>query len=330
MQPDRVVIGADDEQAARDPAGPLPAAVPNRAAVPGHRRRDRRADQVRLQRLPRHQDLLHQRDRRALRAARRRRARRRAAAWASTSASAPSSSTPGLGYGGSCFPKDIAARWSRWPAGAGMHLEIVEAVVDRQRGPEAARVRPEGCAKPSAACAGKTIAVLGPGLQAQHRRHPRGPGARVVAPLLADGAQVRAFDPVAMAERRASCCPRASPTARTPTTRPTAPTPGRRHRMERVPPARPRAHPPGGEPGRRRPAQPLRPGADEAAASSTRASGGGRGAGHRLGPRAGRHPARRGAARRRRQGGAVWPATRARPFAYHREAIACPRGACPC
>jgi UDPglucose 6-dehydrogenase len=32
-----------------------------------------------------------------------------AAAWASTAASAPSSCAPGIGYGGSCFPKDVAA-----------------------------------------------------------------------------------------------------------------------------------------------------------------------------------------------------------------------------
>ena len=59
-----------------------------------HRRRLGRADQVRLERLPRGQDLLHQRDRPAVRADGRRRPRRGARAWGSTSGSAPSSCTP--------------------------------------------------------------------------------------------------------------------------------------------------------------------------------------------------------------------------------------------
>ena len=78
MRPDRVVIGADDRQRAADPRGlyaPLylietPFVITNVET--------RRADQVRLERLPRHQDLVHQRDREPVRGARRRRPRGRA------------------------------------------------------------------------------------------------------------------------------------------------------------------------------------------------------------------------------------------------------------
>ena len=74
--PDRVVIGADpgDEWAADAVAGALRAA---RRRDRPHRRRQRRDDQARLQRLPGDQDLLHQRDRQRLRGGRRRRHRGR-------------------------------------------------------------------------------------------------------------------------------------------------------------------------------------------------------------------------------------------------------------
>ena len=76
MHPDRVVIGAEpgDEAAARRGRGALRAA--GRRDRP-HRRRQRRDDQARLERLPRDQDLLHQRDRQRLRGGRRRRRRGR-------------------------------------------------------------------------------------------------------------------------------------------------------------------------------------------------------------------------------------------------------------
>ncbi len=58
-----------------------------RRAARAHRHRQRRDGQARLQRLPRHQDLLHQRDRQRLRGDRRRRAARSPRGWGSTSAS---------------------------------------------------------------------------------------------------------------------------------------------------------------------------------------------------------------------------------------------------
>ena len=75
LNPDRIVIGADDPAAAVRVAAlyeriQAPLIVTDPAIG--------RADQVRLQRLPRHQDQLHQRHRQPVRGRRRRRPRRRA------------------------------------------------------------------------------------------------------------------------------------------------------------------------------------------------------------------------------------------------------------
>ena len=66
--PDRIVIGAEDERAREVMKRDLPAALPQPGADPVHVAADRRADQICRQRLPRHQDHLHQRDRRPVRA----------------------------------------------------------------------------------------------------------------------------------------------------------------------------------------------------------------------------------------------------------------------
>ena len=74
LHPDRIVIGAEDQSAAVKVAVALP-----RHHRAGHRHRPGvgRDDQVRRQRLPRHEDLLHQRGRRGVRGGRRRHQGRR-------------------------------------------------------------------------------------------------------------------------------------------------------------------------------------------------------------------------------------------------------------
>jgi UDPglucose 6-dehydrogenase len=100
-----------DERARKVLRRYLPAAVAQPGAADVHGAAHRRADQIRRQRLPRHQDHLHQRDRRSVRKSRRRRAGSRARHRArqphrlEIPACRP-------GFGGSCFPKDTR-RWSR-------------------------------------------------------------------------------------------------------------------------------------------------------------------------------------------------------------------------
>ena len=83
---------------------------------------------------------------------------------------------PGVGYGGSCFPKDVQAlcRTGRENGHTLELLEAVEAVNYRQKkvllreAPGGLRRRPEG----------QDVRGLGAGLQAEHRRHARGAVAR--------------------------------------------------------------------------------------------------------------------------------------------------------
>ena len=79
-----------------------------RGAAGGHRLRHRRAGQGRRQRLPRHQDLLHQRDGRGLRGRRRRRHPARPRASATTRGSATGSSRPGSASAAAACPRTSA------------------------------------------------------------------------------------------------------------------------------------------------------------------------------------------------------------------------------
>ncbi len=106
LHPDRVVIGADDQSAAIRVASLY---VGCARPAHGHRPGVGRDDQVRQQRLPGHQDLVHQRRRRDLRGGRRRRQRRGRSAWATTSASATTSCARARATAARCFPKDTPA-----------------------------------------------------------------------------------------------------------------------------------------------------------------------------------------------------------------------------
>ncbi len=83
---------------------------------------------------------------------------------------------PGVGYGGSCFPKDVralAAMAREHGRRAPRCCEAVDEVNERQKHVLLAEDRRSTSAATST---GKTDRRLGPGLQAADRRHPRGPG----------------------------------------------------------------------------------------------------------------------------------------------------------
>ncbi len=78
---------------------------------------------------------------------------------------------PGAGYGGSCFPKDVQAL-ARTAHSVGYEarlLDAVEAVNDTQKSRLFALLSKHFDGK----LKGRTIAVWGPGIQAQYRRHAR-------------------------------------------------------------------------------------------------------------------------------------------------------------
>ena len=83
---------------------------------------------------------------------------------------------PGLGYGGSCFPKDVRAL-IRTADGVGFDAMLLKSVEERNNAQKSVlfdklvrlfQRRPRR----------QDLRALGPGLQAQHRRHARGPGTR--------------------------------------------------------------------------------------------------------------------------------------------------------
>lgn len=103
----------------------------------------------------------------------------------------------GPGFGGSCFPKDTrgAAHFAR---AAGERLEIVEAVINVN---EARPRRMIDKIKKAVGgeLAGRRIGVLGLSFKPETDDVREAPALRIIRGLLGEGAEVRAFDPVAMA-----------------------------------------------------------------------------------------------------------------------------------
>ena len=238
--PDRIVIGAEDERAARGDARGLPAALSQQGAAAVHRAAHRRADQICRQRLPRDQDHLHQRDRRPVRAGRRRRPGRGARHRPRQPHRRASSSMPGPAMAAPASPRtrwrcsrppqDYRARRCassrRWSRSTTHRKRAMGRKVDQRAA--AASVR------------GKTIAVLGLTFKPNTDDMRDAPSIAIIQALQDAGAKVRAYDPEGMEQarpllRRRRVC------ATTPTTRRGRRRAGDRHRMGRVPRARSRA-----------------------------------------------------------------------------------------
>ena len=103
----------------------------------------------------------------------------------------------GCGYGGSCFPKDVKAL-VHTGLDNDYHMEVIEAVErvnEKQKSIVYDKIiRMAGPVK------GKTVAIIGLSFKPETDDMREAPALVVIDKLLADGATVRVFDPIAMDE----------------------------------------------------------------------------------------------------------------------------------
>jgi UDPglucose 6-dehydrogenase len=107
---------------------------------------------------------------------------------------------PGLGYGGSCFPKDVRAI-NRTAAGVGVDLQVlaaVERVNEAQKQVLAAKIGERFGAR----LAGRRFAIWGLAFKPNTDDMREAPSRVLVAELLRRGASVCVYDPAAMSEAR--------------------------------------------------------------------------------------------------------------------------------
>jgi UDPglucose 6-dehydrogenase len=107
---------------------------------------------------------------------------------------------PGAGYGGSCFPKDVKAlRHTAIQHGRPLRiLEAVEAANDAQK----LRLVEKIVARLGADLAGRTFALWGLAFKPNTDDMREAPSREIIAALAGRGANVVAYDPVAMPEAR--------------------------------------------------------------------------------------------------------------------------------
>jgi UDPglucose 6-dehydrogenase len=106
---------------------------------------------------------------------------------------------PGIGFGGSCFPKDVSAL-KQLAGNSGYHFQLLTAVIEVN---ELQKRRVVGkLQKHLGSLVGKTIALLGLAFKAQTDDMREASSLVLSARLQADGATVRAYDPIAEDEAR--------------------------------------------------------------------------------------------------------------------------------
>ena len=109
----------------------------------------------------------------------------------------------GVGYGGSCFPKDVLAL-HHMAASAGCHPQLLHAVMDIN---QSARDRfVEKVTTLLGDLHGKCVGVLGLSFKPNTDDMREAPSVDIIRALLRDGARIKAYDPVAM-ERAAELIP---------------------------------------------------------------------------------------------------------------------------
>jgi UDPglucose 6-dehydrogenase len=102
---------------------------------------------------------------------------------------------PGVGYGGSCFPKDVKALL-RVGQDLGLDLKVVRAVEETNERQKAALV--PRVAAHLGGLAGRVVGLWGLAFKPRTDDMREAPSLAIVERLLAEGAQVRAYDPKAM------------------------------------------------------------------------------------------------------------------------------------
>ena len=106
---------------------------------------------------------------------------------------------PGIGFGGSCFPKDVSAL-KQLAGNSGYHFQLLTAVIEVN---ELQKRRVIGkLQKHLGSLVGKTVALLGLAFKADTDDMREASSLVLAARLQADGARVRAYDPIAEKEAR--------------------------------------------------------------------------------------------------------------------------------
>jgi UDPglucose 6-dehydrogenase len=106
---------------------------------------------------------------------------------------------PGIGFGGSCFPKDVSAL-KQLAGNSGYHFQLLTAVIEVN---ELQKRRVIGkLHKHLGSLVGKTVALLGLAFKPNTDDMREASSLVLSARLQADGAHVRAFDPIAEDEAR--------------------------------------------------------------------------------------------------------------------------------
>ncbi len=100
----------------------------------------------------------------------------------------------GIGYGGSCFPKDVAAL-SHMADQAGLHPQLLNAVMEINRDQHRHVVRK--LAAIIGDLRGATIGILGLAFKPNTDDMREAPSVDIIRSLVKQGAQVRAYDPIA-------------------------------------------------------------------------------------------------------------------------------------
>lgn len=107
---------------------------------------------------------------------------------------------PGIGYGGSCFPKDVQAL-QRTAVQAGIKLKLLDAV-EQANAAQKHVLTQKIVARFSESLQGKTIALWGLAFKPNTDDMREAPSLVLIDDLLSRGAEVVAFDPVAMPEAK--------------------------------------------------------------------------------------------------------------------------------